>query len=203
MRECPKCSSQYADDLKICRTCGAILEAAADEPPPKTAAVDRLPDEEEAEDFSGESASQGAWTCPQCRQPVPGNFEVCWNCNASRDGAPDSDSGKETSPIDETVFEEEEKPERPPASHPPERECPKCGSTKLIPDVRILDQGQYSDGSLKVAVDGNPYALVFKDRLYSRLTADVCGQCGHVELKVAEPGDLYEHYLQSKSPQGE
>ena len=33
MHKCPKCSSQYGDDLKICRTCGAILEAVVEEPP--------------------------------------------------------------------------------------------------------------------------------------------------------------------------
>jgi hypothetical protein len=210
MRECPKCSSQYADDLKICRTCGAILEAAVSELPaaasasPVGAASDLSPDDDDDEALCGESASRGAWTCPQCSQPVPGNFEVCWNCSANRDGTPDSDSGEETPPpIDEAVFEQEGEPERPAAPNPPERECPKCGSTKLILGVRILDQGQYSDGSLKVAVDGNPYALIFKDRLYGRLTADICGRCGHVELKVSEASDLYEHYLQSKSAQGE
>jgi hypothetical protein len=20
------------------------------------------------------------WQCPECREPVPGNFDVCWNC---------------------------------------------------------------------------------------------------------------------------
>jgi hypothetical protein len=200
MRECPKCLSHYADDLKICRTCGAILEAA-EEPPPRTDADNPSPCEEE-EPLSVGSAPPGAWTCPQCHQPVPGNFEVCWNCGTSYDGAADPDFSREAPPVDDAAFEEEEKPEQPPAATPPQRECPKCGSTKLVLDVRILDQGQYSDGSLKVAVDGDPCALIFKDRLCSRLTADICGQCGHAELKAADPASLYEHYLQSKSSQG-
>ena len=24
------------------------------------------------------------WTCPQCAQPVPGNFLSCWNCGADK-----------------------------------------------------------------------------------------------------------------------
>ena len=72
------------------------------------------------------------------------------------------------------------------------------GSSKIIPNATIFDQGQGSDGLLKVIVDGNPDALIFKDRLYSRLAADICGDCGHVELKVDYPGRLYEQYLRSK-----
>ena len=26
------------------------------------------------------------WTCPACSEKNPGNFEVCWNCNAPRPG---------------------------------------------------------------------------------------------------------------------
>lgn len=28
------------------------------------------------------------WDCPSCGQAVPGNFEVCWNCNAPRPTGP-------------------------------------------------------------------------------------------------------------------
>jgi hypothetical protein len=27
------------------------------------------------------------WTCPNCSEKNPGNFELCWNCNAPRPGA--------------------------------------------------------------------------------------------------------------------
>ena len=33
MQECPKCKSHYGDEVKICRTCGAILGAVAEELP--------------------------------------------------------------------------------------------------------------------------------------------------------------------------
>jgi len=32
-------------------------------------------------------AAVGAdWTCPSCSEKNPGNFELCWNCNAPRPG---------------------------------------------------------------------------------------------------------------------
>jgi predicted RNA-binding Zn-ribbon protein involved in translation (DUF1610 family) len=79
-------------------------------------------------------------------------------------------------------------------SHP----CPKCGSSKIIPSAKILVQRTYSNGWLRVVVDGDPNALIFKDCLYDRLTASICGDCGHVELTVSHLSELYEHYRRSK-----
>lgn len=28
------------------------------------------------------------WVCPQCGEPVPGSFEVCWNCGAEKPTTP-------------------------------------------------------------------------------------------------------------------
>ncbi len=39
--------------------------------------------------------------------------------------------------------------------------------------------------------------MLFKDRMYSVLKADICGECGHVELGVANPQALYQHYKKS------
>ena len=75
--------------------------------------------------------------------------------------------------------------------------CKECGSDKVIPDVRIVDQGDSSDGKLQLRVCGNPDAIIFKDRLYGVLTAEVCGECGRVELRVANAGELYDKYQES------
>lgn len=75
--------------------------------------------------------------------------------------------------------------------------CEICGSNHIIPEVHILDQGQYSNGKLQVMVCGNPDALVFKDTLKSELKAHVCGECGHTELKVTNPNALYRKYKDS------
>lgn len=79
-----------------------------------------------------------------------------------------------------------------------EYRCLRCGSSKIIPHVRVFDQGQYSNGGLLAVVDADPDALVFKDRLYDEITADICGDCGHVELKAEHPQELYEHLLRSQ-----
>ena len=50
------------------------------------------------------------------------------------------------------------------------RQCPRCGSAKIIPNTRILDSSSYSH-HLQVAVDADPEALVFKDRRYDQITA--------------------------------
>ena len=35
------------------------------------------------------------WPCPKCGEEVPGTFELCWNCNASRpDQARDSEGAR-------------------------------------------------------------------------------------------------------------
>ena len=61
----------------------------------------------------------------------------------------------------------------------------------------MADQGEGSDGHLKVVVLGSPQALIFKDRLYGEIVADICGKCGHVELRVTNPKKLYGHYQKS------
>jgi hypothetical protein len=33
------------------------------------------------------SAPGADWTCPSCLENNPGNFELCWKCNAPRPGA--------------------------------------------------------------------------------------------------------------------
>jgi hypothetical protein len=202
MKQCPKCSSQYGDDAKLCRICGAILETVAEEPPQTS---DPLPHEEGHAQETALS-QQPSWKCPHCGESVPGAFEVCWNCGTSQDGAsdpsfakePDAAPGKEEP---DSAPWEPEPSEQPPAAKPIHRQCPTCGSSKMIPNTRIIDQGDSSTGDLRVVVYAHPDALIFKDRLYERLVADICGDCGRVELKVEHPSVLYAHYLQSRAKQ--
>jgi hypothetical protein len=76
--------------------------------------------------------------------------------------------------------------------------CRICVSTKIIQDVRELEQGQHSDGYLQVFLYGDPNALIFKDRVYGQLRASICGNCGLTELRVINPEELYVKYLESK-----
>ena len=79
-------------------------------------------------------------------------------------------------------------------------QCAKCGSEKVIPLVSIIDQGEYSDGTLKAQVGyTNPEAWLFKGAVYARLRATICGECGYTELTATDPAALYEAYLKTQS----
>jgi hypothetical protein len=79
-----------------------------------------------------------------------------------------------------------------------QKQCHICQSDNIIPDVQILDQGQYSDQKLKVGIDTKPQAILMKGWVRSELKAWICGECGHVELYVDNPRDLYKAYLQKQ-----
>jgi hypothetical protein len=128
---------------------------------------------------------------------------MCWNCSCERLGSEEShveteqDSGLADSPVGQ-VAERATSLEADQASEPVHTgQCAVCGSTRIIPNTPILDQGQHSSGYLSAAVVGDPKALIFKDYVYGKLTADICGDCGHVSICVDNPGELYEHYLRS------
>jgi len=195
MQRCPKCSTYYGDELKICRTCGAILEAVAEEPPQAAENDPSAYEDDHADEAT--PAEQHPWTCSQCGQSVPGGFEVCWNCGTSQDGVPDLDFDKEPEGNEEHEALQPQEAEPEPDATPTGRLCPRCGSAKIIRNARIFNQGESLIGQIQVAVDANPEALIFKDRLHDQLVADVCGNCGHVELRAVHPKGLYEHYLRS------
>jgi len=206
----------YADEAKICRTCGAILESypkpaiapkAAPEPEETLltpADVIEEPPREEAQPAAGSSENLAPWVCPHCKQPVPGNFDVCWNCLSAHDGQTDpgfasiAPAGVTVDQLDADDLDKEGEEKQPDSVTRKRRPCVRCGSHKIVRNVRVLDQGEASDGNLKVVIYGDPGALIFKDRLYGRLSADICGRCGHVELHVENPAELYEHYRRSR-----
>ncbi len=138
-------------------------------------------------------SSERPWPCPQCHKPVPSTFDVCWNCGTSRNGSLDPSFIRE--PLD-IPRDEPEEPATQEAARHHGLQCPKCGSSKIIPKARVLAHGEHS-GDVQVVIYGNPQALIFTAPLFGRLTADICGDCGHVELRVANPEELYEHYRQA------
>ena len=195
---CPKCSKTFDEAYKICRDCGAILEPV--EESPAEVILDEPSDREDSS-FTGFSESETSleenwtptpWQCPNCQEAIEANFDACWNCGTTRDGQQIPDFV----PVGEGDARPDDQ-DRPKRRSPDAEPCRRCGSRKVIPNARIGDQGEYSDGKLKALVIGNPEAWIFKDVERSELLADICGECGHVELKVTDPGLLYEHYLRS------
>jgi hypothetical protein len=75
--------------------------------------------------------------------------------------------------------------------------CMKCGSTKLIPAVAILDQGQHSKGVLLTKIEADPNAFFDREPVYSTLQARICGACGYSEIFAPYASKLYDAYVQS------
>lgn len=196
MRKCPKCSMEYDDDRKICRACGSALDDFLPPPPTEALPQTMVTEEPIIAEIAEVEKPRHSWKCSGCGQLVPGDFAVCWNCGDDEQGRPDPSFSVE--PKDDwTELERKLVPETEEARIN-ESQCPKCGSKKIIPGTRVCDQGESSNGNLQAVVYGDPDAFIFKDRLYGKLTADICGDCGHVELKVENSGELYDHYMWSK-----
>lgn len=79
--------------------------------------------------------------------------------------------------------------------------CPRCGSDRIIPEVPLLDHygdmGSWSDQA-RVNVHGAPEAWIFKDTVAGKLSARICGECGHAELQVSNFRELYAKYTKSQ-----
>lgn len=77
--------------------------------------------------------------------------------------------------------------------------CLKCQSEKIVANAKVLDRGDsnYSH-DFQIAVDEKPDALIFKERNYSYVSANVCGACGFIEFYAEEPSALYEAYLRAQ-----
>ena len=80
--------------------------------------------------------------------------------------------------------------------------CAACQSERVIPGATIFDQGQPSDGILRVGIATDPQALLFKGLVFTTLRAMICGDCGRVQLAVENPGELYAAYQQNLAASG-
>jgi hypothetical protein len=192
MKRCPKCERQFDDAAKICRTCGSFLVVAEEETVPAEAIEEAAAQTANVPPEEAEPAAPPKprpWSCPACKRRVPDNFDKCWYCGTNRDGTPDPDFLRE--PVDGASEEEQEIGPARNASPRPELHCAKCGSSKIIPKASVVDGHRFDQ---RIVVDGDPHIMIIKNRLYGTLSARVCGQCGHVELFVANPEELYEHY---------
>ena len=77
--------------------------------------------------------------------------------------------------------------------------CGRCGSEKVMPDLRIRDRYDAGVGQdLEVEVQGNPDAMIFKKAHREVLRATICGECGNVGLSVENSKALWEVYTQQE-----
>ena len=222
MLRCRNCEHIAGPGQQVCLECGGILDyvpddpANADDTQEPGPMPDRLPgngtgvtkiaeqsdtSDEEDDATDDEEVAGPEWKCPKCGETVPGNFDQCWKCMATRSGESLPDVPREISEVD--ALDQELEPidvgsdHRKDDRNASQVRCRGCGSAKIILNVTVVDQGEYSDGRLKVKVSGNPEALIFKDSLYGEIKADICGECGLMELHVSNPSELYEHVRKS------
>ena len=78
--------------------------------------------------------------------------------------------------------------------------CVKCGSTDVVPGVRVM--GTHSV-DLRVRVDADPHALLFKGTERSPLEARVCGRCGYTEFYATDPATLLQAWRHSRESEKE
>ncbi|WGK63948.1 hypothetical protein [Croceiramulus getboli] len=72
--------------------------------------------------------------------------------------------------------------------------CRRCQSTKIIEDARITD---FAHGNVKknLSVHIKTTDKIFFNQFeQGELLAQICGSCGHVELKIRDPQALWEAY---------
>ncbi len=74
--------------------------------------------------------------------------------------------------------------------------CLKCGSDAMIPDVRVVDRGQnnYRHES-ELGLQARPDAILFKHEVRVGTWAQVCGDCGFVEMYAADPPALWDAHI--------
>ena len=78
--------------------------------------------------------------------------------------------------------------------------CTKCGSDKIMSDVRIVEQGMAGDkNDLSIEFHKKPDAKILKGTQKGTLIANVCGQCGYVELSVGNPKELWDLYKKNRT----
>ena len=77
---------------------------------------------------------------------------------------------------------------------PPDNTCSKCGSTKRMSRLPLIDQGQLP-GSLKVLLGATrPDAWFLQGPIFATLEADSCGECGYTELYLTDPESAYRDW---------
>ena len=73
--------------------------------------------------------------------------------------------------------------------------CLRCGSDSIIPDARVLSNDSGSHAPLEVGVQKTPAALMMKGEVRSRTRAQVCADCGLVEVYAEDPDALWQAHL--------
>lgn len=72
--------------------------------------------------------------------------------------------------------------------------CTRCGSDAMIPDAFIYPEG-IGVAALSAGVYTKPDALMMKGPVRTELRVSICGDCGFVEVEVADARKLWDAYV--------
>lgn len=148
------------------------------------------------------------WKCCKCHEENEESFEVCWSCGTSKDGIeslsfqkvdeidPSSIKGQPVIVTSTGIAESS-------STYPDQQKvellvCLKCGSSDIIPDVRVFTHVEGFARDLQVEIYENPKALMFKGSRTGTLTAFICGQCGYTEMYASNAQYLLDTYKKKK-----
>ncbi len=76
------------------------------------------------------------------------------------------------------------------------KECPECGSEKIVKNAEISTAGS---GTARVSFHQNPSAAFFTGSVVSGTRADVCGDCGLIQLFAMDPRKIWDAYQNTRS----
>ena len=75
------------------------------------------------------------------------------------------------------------------------KECPECGSNKIISDLVLMDRAEsFMELQFTAAWYRNPDALSFKNGEKTKVRATACGECGYLQTYLADPKRLWEAF---------
>ena len=84
-------------------------------------------------------------------------------------------------------------PERDPEFTP---RCLKCGSDTVVPDAYLVERGDANARKVpEVGVAVRPEAWVFKGEARVPTRAQVCADCGFVEVYAVDPAPLWDAHV--------
>ena len=125
------------------------------------------------------------WQCIKCRENVEDNFDVCWSCGTSRDGAEDPEFRKADdvppAPLTEAVTEQ-----MPAVTEQPEKNpifCPRCDRK-----LDFVGTKKFHEGTRAWDFMGGIWEL-FKNR--ENFDVYMCPRCGRVEFFADGVGEEF------------
>lgn len=81
--------------------------------------------------------------------------------------------------------------------------CPKCESTNIIPEAKIIAQEAMDAAipifTLKARVVRHPHAMIFEKPEHTVLKAWICGNCGYTEIYADDPQRLHDTHLEAQA----